>query len=42
MNLKKPKSLPTPLTLIMLVIVIAAVSTWLLPAGQYSKLTAQE
>ncbi len=36
----KPKSLPTPLTLIMLVIVLAAGSTWLLPAGQYSKLSA--
>ena len=42
MKMQKPKSLPTPLTLIMLVIVLAAVSTWLLPAGQYSKLAAQE
>ena len=42
MKMQKPKSMPTPLTLIMLVIVIAAVSTWLLPAGQYSKLAAQD
>lgn len=31
--------LPTATTLIMLVIILAAVSTWILPAGQYSKLT---
>lgn len=36
---KKPKSLPNALTLIMLVIVLAAISTWFLPSGQYSKLT---
>ncbi len=42
MKMRNPKSLPTPLTLIMLVIIIAAVSTWLLPAGQYSKLAAQD
>ncbi len=40
MKMSKPKTLPTPLTLIMLVIVLAAISTWLLPAGQYSKLSA--
>ena len=33
-------SLPTPITLMMIVIVIAAISTWLLPAGQYSKLSS--
>lgn len=42
MKITKPKTLPTPLTLIMLVIVLAAISTWLLPAGQYSKLSAEE
>ncbi len=42
MMMQKPKSLPTPLTLIMLVIVLAAASTWFLPAGQYSKLAAQD
>ncbi|MEO7310587.1 MAG: hypothetical protein ABIX01_09325 [Chitinophagaceae bacterium] len=36
----KKLSLPTPLTLMMLVIIIAAIGTWLLPAGQYSKLAA--
>jgi uncharacterized ion transporter superfamily protein YfcC len=32
------KSLPSPLTILMIVIVLAAISTWLLPTGQYSKL----
>jgi uncharacterized ion transporter superfamily protein YfcC len=36
----KKLKLPTPITLMMLVIILAAVSTWLLPAGQYSKLSA--
>jgi uncharacterized ion transporter superfamily protein YfcC len=34
------KSFPGPITILMLVIVIAAISTWLLPAGQYNKLSA--
>lgn len=38
MQIKKPRALPTPLTLMMLVIIVAAITTWLLPAGQYSKL----
>jgi uncharacterized ion transporter superfamily protein YfcC len=42
LKMKKPKSLPTPLTLMMMVIIIAAISTWLLPAGQYSKLSAAD
>ncbi|RYZ62897.1 MAG: YfcC family protein [Chitinophagaceae bacterium] len=42
MKINRTTSLPTPLTLIMLVIVLAAVATWLLPAGQYSKLAANE
>jgi len=41
MKIAKPKSLPTPLTLLMLAIVLAAITTWLLPAGQYSKLTVE-
>ncbi|MEO5944187.1 MAG: hypothetical protein ABIP30_01075, partial [Ferruginibacter sp.] len=41
MQTKKPKSLPNALTLIMLVIVLAAISTWLLPSGQYSKLSVE-
>jgi uncharacterized ion transporter superfamily protein YfcC len=31
--------LPSAITLIMIVIVLAAISTWVLPSGQYSKLT---
>ncbi len=34
------RTLPSPLTILMAVIVIAAASTWLLPAGQYAKLAA--
>jgi len=41
MKIKKTKSLPNALTLIMIVIVLAAISTWFLPSGQYSKLTAE-
>lgn len=41
MKLNRPKKLPTPLTLMMLVIIFAAISTWFLPSGQYSKLTAE-
>ena len=36
----KKAKLPTPITLMMLVTILAAISTWLLPAGQYSKLSA--
>jgi len=32
------KSLPAPLTILMIVIVLAALSTWILPAGEYAKL----
>lgn len=41
MKIKKPKNLPNALTLIMIVIVLAAISTWLLPSGQYSKLSVE-
>lgn len=34
------KGLPSPLTILMLVIVLAAFSTWLIPAGEYSKLSS--
>ncbi len=37
--MSKKRSLPGPLTILMFVIVIAAIGTWLLPAGQYDKLT---
>ena len=32
------RSLPGPLTILMIVIVRAAFSTWLLPAGEYARL----
>lgn len=35
---RKKGSLPAPITILMIVIVLAAISTWLLPAGQYHKL----
>src|SRR5690349_2022637 len=38
--MKKTFQLPAAITLIMLVIILAAISTWILPAGQYSKLTS--
>ncbi|MEO8116952.1 MAG: YfcC family protein [Bacteroidota bacterium] len=41
MKTAKPKSLPTPLTLLMLAIILGAIATWLLPAGQYSKLSVE-
>ncbi len=34
------KSLPAPLTILMMVIVLAAISTWVMPAGQYNKLSS--
>jgi len=36
------KSLPSPLTILMIVIILAAICTWLLPAGQYAKLEAND
>jgi uncharacterized ion transporter superfamily protein YfcC len=33
------RSFPGPIPILMMVIVLAAISTWLLPAGQYSKLS---
>ena len=33
------KTLPGPITILMIVIVLAAACTWVLPAGQYSKLS---
>lgn len=41
MRIIKLKSLPTPLTLIMVAIVVAAAATWVLPSGQYDKLSAE-
>ena len=33
------KSFPGPIPILMIVIILAAISTWLLPAGQYNKLS---
>lgn len=35
----KKRSLPGPITILMIVIVLSAICTWILPAGQYDKLT---
>jgi len=35
----KKRSFPAPITILMVVIIIAAICTWLLPAGQYNKLS---
>ena len=35
----KIKTLPQPITILMMGIVLAAISTWLLPAGQYNRLS---
>jgi uncharacterized ion transporter superfamily protein YfcC len=37
--MKKKRSFPAPLTILMVVIILAAVCTWILPAGQYNKLS---
>jgi len=37
--MSKKRSLPGPIPILMIVIVLAAISTWLLPAGQYNKLS---
>src|SRR5215471_8349453 len=36
------KSFPTPITVLMIVTVIAAIATWLLPAGKYNTLTYED
>jgi uncharacterized ion transporter superfamily protein YfcC len=38
----KKRSLPGPIPILMIVIVLAAVCTWLLPAGQYNKLSVSD
>jgi len=35
----KKRSFPGPIAILMVVIILAAVSTWLLPAGEYNKLS---
>lgn len=36
------RSFPGPIPILMMVIILAAIGTWLLPAGQYNKLSAGE
>jgi len=36
------RSFPGPITILMVVIILAAIATWLLPAGQYNKLSATD
>lgn len=36
------RKLPSPITILMIVIVIAAACTWLIPAGQYNRLAYEE
>jgi len=40
--MENKKSFPAPISILMIVIILAAICTWLLPAGQYSKLKAGE
>src|SRR5476651_2536050 len=35
----KLKKLPTPITILVIVIIISAIATWLMPAGRYDKLS---
>jgi uncharacterized ion transporter superfamily protein YfcC len=36
------KKLPSPITILMLVIIVAAIATWLIPAGKYHTLSYQD
>ncbi|MBL0056880.1 MAG: YfcC family protein [Chitinophagaceae bacterium] len=36
------RALPSPITILMIVIVIASLATWLIPAGQYNRLSYQD
>lgn len=36
------KQLPTPLTILMIVVILAAIATWLIPAGEYNRLSYSE
>ncbi len=40
--MSKTKSFLSPISILLLVIVLAAIGTWLLPAGQYNKLSANK
>ncbi len=36
------RKLPSPITILMIVIIIAAIATWLIPAGEYNRLSKPE
>ena len=38
----KKRTIPSPITILMIVIIIAAIATWLVPAGQYNTLSYKE
>ncbi|HEY4195428.1 MAG TPA: hypothetical protein VGM63_07825, partial [Mucilaginibacter sp.] len=38
----KLKKIPSPITVLIIVIIISAVATWLLPAGEYQKLACSD
>src|ERR1700712_5124379 len=40
--MKKTRSFPQPITILMIGIVLAGISTWLLPAGQYNRLSVAD
>ncbi|MBL0146543.1 MAG: YfcC family protein [Chitinophagaceae bacterium] len=40
--MKKVKSVPSPITILMAIIVLAAIATWLIPAGKYNTITKSE
>ncbi|HPG11083.1 MAG TPA: hypothetical protein PLU37_06115, partial [Chitinophagaceae bacterium] len=39
--MSKKRSLPNPLTILLIVIILGAICTWIMPAGQYSKLSVE-
>ena len=38
----KKRTIPSPITILMIVIIIASIATWLVPAGQYSTLSYKD
>jgi uncharacterized ion transporter superfamily protein YfcC len=40
--MKKTKSVPSPITILMAIIILAAIATWLIPAGKYNTLAKAE
>jgi len=40
--MKKVKSIPSPITILMVIIVIDTLATWLIPAGKYNTIAKAE